>query len=288
MKQLIKSLKLIFTHPLNRGKPFTTLLRLIWWKVNQIIFHLPVIHQITPNRKCVCYPESSYGGLIVYLGMPEYEGNTYILNNLKPNDTFIDVGACIGDYSFFASSIITEGHIYAFEPYKKSIEMFEENIRLNNLKNISIFKGVASDKNGYEYLRIEKESEVNHIVNKKSRHNEIRVRSITLDTFIAENNIKQVSILKIDVEGSEMKVLIGAEKSIQDKKIKKILIELNKNNQFFGTNNHKIITWLKKQHFNIYMFEEQKVRKMTSVNEIENDQILNVLAVRKTSRRFFL
>ena len=173
MKQLIKSLKLIFLHPMNKNKPVRTLLRLIWWKINQVVFRLPVICQITPNRKCICYPDSSYGGLIVYLGMPEYEGNTYILNNLKPNDTFIDVGACIGDYSLFASSIITKGHIYAFEPYKKSIEMFEENIRLNNIKNISIFNGVASDKNGYEYLSIEKESEINHIMHRKKIHNGI-------------------------------------------------------------------------------------------------------------------
>lgn len=281
MQQLIKSLRLIFTHPLNREKPLSTLLRVIWWKVNQIIFHLPVIYQITPNRKCICYPDSSYGGLIVYLGMPEYEGNSYILNNLKPNDTFIDVGACIGDYSLFASSIITKGHIYAFEPYKKSIEMFEENILLNEIKNITVFDGVASDKNGYEYLSIEKESEVNHIVHEKNMHNGIKVPSVTLDRYITENNIKKVAILKIDVEGSEMKVLKGAEKSIDAHKIKKILIELNKNNQFFGTSNQKIIAWLKKRQYDVYLFEEDKIRKVTNFNEIKNDQIINVLAIRK-------
>lgn len=280
MLQFIKSLKLIFTHPLNRGRPFTTLLRVIWWKVNQIMFHLPVIYQITPNRRCICYPDSSYGGLFVYLGMPEYEGNSYILNNLKPNDTFIDVGACIGDYSLFASSIITNGHIYAFEPYKKSIGMFEENIRLNNIKNISIFNGVSSDKNGYEYLSIEKESEVNHIVHKKNMDKGIKVPSITLDRYIAENNIKQVAILKIDVEGSEMKVLKGAVKSIKDGKIKKILIELNKNNQLFGSSNQKIIEWLKKRQYGIYLFEEGKIKKLRNSNEIENNQIINVLAIR--------
>ena len=280
MQQLIKSLKLIFLHPLNRKKPVRTLLRLIWWKINQLFFHLPVIRQITPNRKCVCYPDSSYGGLFVYLGMPEYEGNTYVLNNLKPSDTFIDVGACIGDYSLFASSVISKGEIYAFEPFKKSIEMFEENIRLNGINNISIFRGVASDKNGFEKLQIENESEINHITHEKNNMNVIKVPSITLDRYITENNIMHVAILKIDVEGSEMKVLRGAEKSIRDKKIEKILIELNKNNQFFGTSNQKIITWLKKQHYNIYLFEEKRVRKMTSVNEIGNEQIVNVLAIR--------
>lgn len=281
MWQLIRSLKLVFLHPLNRNKPLNTFLRILWWKINQLIFHLPVIYQITPNRKCICYPDSSYGGLIVYLRMPEYEGNKYILNNLKPNDIFIDVGACIGDYSLFASSIITNGHVYAFEPFKKSIEMFEENITLNGIKNISIYKGVASDKNGYERLSVEKESEVNHITHGKKTGNTIKIPSITLDTYIVENNIKQIAILKIDVEGSEMKVLKGAEKSIQEKKIKKILIELNKNNQFFGTSNQKIITWLKKQQYNVYLFEEDRVKKITSTKGVENDQIVNVLAIKK-------
>lgn len=187
----------------------------------------------------------------------------------------------MGDYSLFASSVITKGHIYAFEPYKKSIDMLEENIRLNEIKNITVFNGVASDKNGYEYLSIEKESEVNHIVHEKNKQDGVKVPSITLDRYITENNIKQVAILKIDVEGSEMKVLIGAEKSIQDKKIIKILIELNKNNQFFGTTNQKIIAWLKKQQYSVYLFEEDKMKKLTNINEINNDQIVNVLAVRK-------
>ena len=280
MQQLFKSLKLIFTHPFNRGRHIHTFLKLVWWKVNQIMFQFPVIYQITPNRKCICYPGSSYGGLFIYLGMPEYEGNMYVLNNLKPNDTFIDVGACIGDYSLFASSIITSGHIYAFEPFGKSVKMFEENIRLNNIKNITIYRGVASDKNGYEYLSIEEESEVNNIAHEKSAGNRVRIPSITLDRYITVNDINRVAILKIDVEGSEMKVLKGAEESIQKGKIKRILIELNKNNQFFGTSNQKIISWLKDHQYTIYLFKEDKIRKMNNLNEIGNDQIINVLALK--------
>ena len=67
-----------------------------------------------------------------------------------------------------------------------------------------------------------------------------KVPSITLDRYITKIILKSGNS-KIDVEGSEMKVLQGAKESIRAKKIKKILIELNKNNQFFGTSNQKLL-----------------------------------------------
>jgi len=281
MRQLIRSIRAVFFHPLNKNRIGETLIRILWWKMNQLFFHLPAIVDITPNRKCICYPDSSYGGLFIYMGIPEYEGVNYILKNLNADDIFIDVGACIGDYSLFASSVITHGHIYAFEPYYKSVALFEENIRLNGIKNISIFKGVASDKNGYERLNVEKEVEINHITHNKNDSNTVKVPSITLDTYIENNHITEVSILKIDVEGAEMKVLHGAEKNIKRKTIKKILIELNNNNQFFGTSNKDIAQWLEDKGYRLYILNENKAMKIKKV-DISNDQILNILAILKS------
>jgi len=279
MYQLIKSLNLVFSHPLNKNKKWITLIRLIWWKINQVIIHIPVIVQLTNNRKCICYPESSNGGLIYYVRLFDYDEMLYILESLRIDDVFIDIGANIGIYSLLASSVITKGNIYAFEPFPMSYIRLEENIRLNDIRNIQVVKKIVSNDSRFEYFKTEKESEINHIAY-KDKERLTRISSVKLDDFINKNNIKNISLMKIDVEGAEMKVLQGAEKSINNKKILKILIELNKNNQHFGTDNQKIAKWLEKKQFTLYFMERGNLKKVIHLNEINNDKIINLLAVK--------
>ncbi|MFA5136543.1 MAG: FkbM family methyltransferase [Patescibacteria group bacterium] len=276
--QYIKSLISILNHPNNSDKKIKTLLRLLFWKVNQIFFHVPAIIELTQDRKCICYTDSSNGGLVVYSKLFDYSEMTYLLKKLKPEDTFIDVGANIGVYTLLASSVITKGMIHAFEPYGQSQKRLLENLRLNDIANVQVVEKIVSDKTGYEYLGIEKESEINHIIYSHD-DKKIKISSITLDDYIFRNKINKISILKIDVEGAEMKVLKGGEESIRKGKIKKILLELNRNNQFFGTSNRAIIDWLKLRGYRISLFTEHGKQQIIKSNNIDNNQILNIIAV---------
>lgn len=278
--QYIKSLISILNHPNNSDKKIKTLFKLLFWKVNQIFFHVPAIVELTQNRKCICYTDSSNGGLVVYSKLFDYSEMTYLLKKLKPEDTFIDVGANIGVYTLLASSVITKGMIHAFEPYGQSKQRLLENLRLNDVTNVQVVEKIVSDKTGYEYLGIEKESEINHIIYSHD-DKKIKISSITLDDYIFKNKINKVSILKIDVEGAEMKVLKGIEKNIQKGKIQRILLELNRNNQFFGTSNRDIIDWLKLRGYRISLFTEYGMQQIIKSNSIDNNQILNIIAVYK-------
>ena len=48
-----------------------------------------------------------------------------------------------------------------------------------------------------------------------------------MDTFLAEKEIDKIDLLKIDVEGSEYDLLIGAQSSLQNGRIKAVYIEIN-------------------------------------------------------------
>lgn len=54
----------------------------------------------------------------------------------------------------------------------------------------------------------------------------IKVTSITLDSFIEENNITEIDILKLDVQGGELMVFEGAKVALNHKKIKIIYSEI--------------------------------------------------------------
>jgi hypothetical protein len=69
----------------------------------------------------------------------------------------------------------------------------------------------------------------------------------TLDSYNYEN----VNMIKIDVEGYEMEVLKGAEKTLQN--VQYLMIELNNNTKKYGSSNADVETYLKGLGFKVLM-----------------------------------
>jgi len=87
------------------------------------------------------------------------ELNGIISENLRSGDTFIDVGANIGAVSFLAGHIVGKaGKVYSFEPEKKNLEVFQNNIKLNSFLNIFPQPFACIEKSGYVTFNISRNS----------------------------------------------------------------------------------------------------------------------------------
>jgi FkbM family methyltransferase len=63
----------------------------------------------------------------------------------NPNVVF-DIGACVGLYSLHIANMSKDLKVYSFEPVKESFNIFEKNIKLNDIENIiPINKGLYSE-----------------------------------------------------------------------------------------------------------------------------------------------
>lgn len=273
-------LKLFFkvlNHPLNKKHKINTIGRILWWKANQLFFHLPALVTIDKSgMKCLCDPKRSYGGLMIYLNLPEYKEMTFLKNILTEKSTFIDVGANIGIYSLLAASVIKTGKIYSFEPVASILDDLYRNIRINNLEDrVQVLEKVASDKTGYSEFVMEDVSEYSHIsCNKTTRS--LSVPSVKLDDFCENKKISFVDIIKIDVEGAEFKVLKGLEGYLKKGKVGILIIELNRTNQFFGKDSNGIINYLRELNYHIFKFNEGN--NLERIDKIDKDQTVNVIA----------
>ena len=275
---LIKSLLKVLNHPLNRNTKFKTFFILLWWKINQLFFKIPAIIEIAPNRKCICKPESSFGSLIVYTNRPEYLEMRLTELLLNTDSTFLDVGAGIGDFSLIASSKITTGKIFAFEPSEEPLSTLMENIAINFLeKKIKVIDEVASNKVGTIKFNEESVSEVSHI---ETGENGVVKKTTTLDKVIENNKLTTVDLIKIDVEGAESLVIEGLEKSFESKLIKALIIELNSNASQFNSSKVKLVKKLVKHNFKIYVINDESLTKFNPDN-IDEDKTINVLAIHK-------
>ncbi len=132
---------------------------------------------------------------------------------IREGDSFIDVGSNIGLMSLFVSKIIGKnGAVYSFEPEPEIFTIFLKNIEINKVVNIFPYNlALGSDKNTatiYSNFDLSRGSASFIKSDKNSLGAEVTVQK--LDNFVTKNNISDIRMIKIDVEGWELEVLKGA------------------------------------------------------------------------------
>lgn len=264
ISQYLVSFIATLNHPFNRDRKLRTILRIMYWKLNQWLFHLPAVVEIENGVKCICYPESSYGGMVVYNRWAEYDVIKKIVELLTPKSTYIDVGANIGDTTIIAAAY-TRGKIYAFEPSPVAYPRLLENIRLNGLGDqISAEKYAVSDTDGIISFTETRASETSHIGTGEGKL--LKVKSRTLDSYAEEKNIRMIHLLKIDVEGFEVLVLKGAESLLSQHRIKHIIMELNANGRSHGYSNSDVVKFLKDFGYRIQNLPENIDERIMNIH----------------------
>ena len=166
----------------------------------------------------------------IYRGEYEPEITQLLLGQLHDNSTFIDIGANIGWFSLHAAHHYSSINIHAFEPGAFAYKNIDKNITRNQFKQqIQLNQLVVSDRCGNEIFSTQQLGHpLNHIIRPDTRSSTEgeEVAAITLDQYVMQNRIKQVELIKCDVEGAEMLVLKGAEKLLKSQQ-PKLLLEVN-------------------------------------------------------------
>lgn len=162
----------------------------------------------------------------------------HIVKNLFSPENYItifDVGAHIGQSATYYKSTYKNSKIYSFEPFPNSFE----HLKTLNLTNFKPFNLGFSDKKGLESFCCNKGSPTNSLLslskNAKETWGGIEGLSevekfdcefTTLDDFCDENKVEFIDFLKIDVQGAEFKVLKGAHRALNGKRIGVIQLEV--------------------------------------------------------------
>ena len=154
--------------------------------------------------------------------------NDYMqFNNFIPSSeaVCIDIGANIGSTSLIWAKSVNDAKIYAIEPHPVTYERLERNIKFNKANNKIFPRQLAvGTTDGDMVLFVSDEGTMAMKPdNYKWKGREITVPSITLDSFIKNEKISTIDILKIDIEGFEGDALDGAMKTLQ--RTKRVVLE---------------------------------------------------------------
>lgn len=168
-------------------------------------------------------------------------GHHFYWKLIGNNSTILDIGSNIGEFS----KSISEKYnctCYAVEPYPEHFKKIPETNKVRK------FNYAISDKSGDVFLHLSNTNPMAHTIleGRPGCENEIRVPAITLENFINALNIKVIDILKIDIEGAEIRLFNSTPSSII-KQAKQITIEFHAFVKNFNIENnvYRIIKYLK-------------------------------------------
>ena len=194
----------------------------------------------------------------------EEELKAELLQYLSKGGVFFDVGGNIGVISFFVKKFYPESPIVIFEPGRIASKCLKKSIEVNNVTNMTLVTKGVSDKTGVaEFFIDPKSTGGSSLVRRhidKTKKNIERIDLISLDDYVRETNIIP-SLVKVDVEGAENLVILGA----------KNLIKNYRPNFIVECENIKILEnidlWT--ETFNGYKFRKAGTVDFSNINQIQ-------------------
>lgn len=176
------------------------------------------------------------------MGILNYEddklsGEEFFLRKVSKfleDSVVLDVGANVGTYSNRVKYLSPGTSIYAFEPHPQAFKELEIQANQNDYTALNTAcSNVVGNLKLYDYKNNTSHASLyEDVIHKIHRgvSESFDVNVTTIDTFIKDYKITHVSLLKIDTEGNEFKVLLGAKQSLTENLIDIIQLEFNEMN----------------------------------------------------------
>jgi FkbM family methyltransferase len=183
-----------------------------------------------PHIGWLRYPSNDIVLLHLREGSFEFREQAFLWSFLREGDTFLDIGAHCGLFSALASQVIGDGgKILAFEPNPDVLPFLMTNTQRGR---VEIHAVALSDASGEAMLWQGGASDtaLSSIAYELSNSKHSTVKTQTLYDLLATLGIGQIALVKVDVEGSELKLFRGAKETLQKKSVLAFVVEFTEEN----------------------------------------------------------
>ncbi len=162
------------------------------------------------------------------------------IDSFGANATFMDIGANVGIFSLYAA-VKRQSRVYAFEPDAGNYYVLNRNIEINKFHPlISAYCIALSNSNLFEHLQMEDTIAGSALkkfgsrmdmmnsggIQKKNNYSQ-GCLGMTLDHIFSRYNLEVPNYIKIDVDGTESKIIEGSVETLRNPTLKSIVTELD-------------------------------------------------------------
>lgn len=155
------------------------------------------------------------------------------------DDVFYDIGANVGMYTIWAGAT-RRCRVFAFEPEAQNFAVLTKNIFLNELQqSVAAYPLAVSDRVGIGHLHLSTfliggschsfGEPLDIHLNPRNAKLRQGSYSATVDSLAESPDMDFPNHIKIDVDGIEHLIIAGAEKTLEDPRLRSVLVELNTN-----------------------------------------------------------
>lgn len=213
-------LRYALAHPVGRRKPVRTLARIMRWQMKARLHPDAAPQKWIGGAQLLAKRGMTGATGNLYFGLHEFSDMAFMLHLLRAGDLFVDVGANVGSYVVLAAHQ-TGAQVVAFEPDAAALEVLAANCALNQVASrVRIVPRALSAKQQTLWFSTGQDT-VNHVLDGPAP-GAVEVEAVSLDSCMGD---EAPLLIKIDVEGYEPEVMLGAEATLAKPDLRAIEIE---------------------------------------------------------------
>lgn len=220
---------------------------------------------------------------IFFTGVYDSNSVNFINKTLCEGDTFLDIGANIGCFTLAgARKVGRSGRVLAFEPVDLVSKKLEHNISLNKLDNVTIVRKAVYERDTQIKLHLARQENLG--MSSIQRHDSesgetVNVEAISLDDYLRKENINEVKIIKIDIEGAELSALKGMDNILS--KLKPVLVlEVSPAVSKSSEERLRVFNLLHQKNYERFVIQDDG--KLRHPNDQELDEHSNFVFIQKS------
>jgi FkbM family methyltransferase len=168
---------------------------------------------------------------LYYTGNYERSTGRLLADEFKPGDVFADIGAHIGIHALPAAKHLSSlgGRVFAFEPGPDSIAKIELAARGAGITNCTVVPTALGRAPGVVELHAADASTLTEVGMRSIYGSGDVIDSVpvvTFDSWAEETALQRLDVVKIDVEGSELDVLLGMQDTLSSLRPRLLIVEV--------------------------------------------------------------
>lgn len=221
----------------------------------------------------------------------ESETSNFVGSILQPGDTFVDIGAHVGYFSMLASQLVGPGGaVFSFEPEPRNFSHLLEHIEVNGATNVRPMHMAVGASPSVADFFVNADNDGGHALWEVGRHpfNERsreapttrKVFVTSLDTIFQGRDMRTLKAIKIDAEGAEFAILVGARELLRRARVPFIIAEINRFGlESMGASERHVRSVMQEMGYETYLFQpgQSFIQRLQPDESPQTDYVFNVL-----------